>query len=334
MPDITESNQPVRTQDVSDVVINVNVIETPVTSMLPKDTVPMTDFIRTFQMKKLPNVGHKGIPDKKDAGGGGGVPRIAAQSLIQKVRQEYSVGDLVNMMGVPGISSEEEEQQMDAMILLKQQIEQRILSDADFVQGASEDGYETRGLVKWYSNTQGSLYPVPVDARTPAAANGTGAIASFTEESMATILSALVKARGSTLDLMGVGGVDMLDKIATWTVRDPNVSSSIASLRTFNADSKDKRLIRAVMFLDFHQATVKLMHSNYILRARDGGAKHADSDRTLLFFEQRYTKLNFARKPRLVVQKDEGGGPRGFVDAVFRLLVENPLTGGYQRCTS
>lgn len=269
----------------------------------------------------------KGESDEKDAGTGyedvyDGYRMI--EMYIHRWMREIKVGTyqqiLVENSGIPRGQALAKTIAKMIEAMAKDQ-EQRMLSDLDAGAGQNKGEYEWRGLHKWAQSTAQSVLPVPEKYRTPAGAIDTTTWANFDEESLIDILQARYERKGMGKDLQGYVGTQLKRKISHWQVYGKD-ETDMTILRRHN--EKPTTLRQKVDIIDSDFGRIILEASSFINVGGIGDETTDASRRSGLFVDLEDLSLNELRGLKFTPLEDQGGGPRGYIDAFNLLRVDDP----------
>lgn len=319
-----EQDQAGKKPDIQDLIAVVNSDEAPFTSMLPKIKRPL-QVNQMWQGKKYGNVGHKGVLDGKDADTFVSTNRGEIQGRAQKAWNNPAVSDFATEAEVAGLSKGEMAEQIaTSMVNLKLIIEKRALSNEECQIENGTVPNETRGMGKWISATAQSVYPVPVDMRTPAAAILSGALSTVTESTFKTMMRAMFKVRKAPKALHGFVGIELKAVISDWGTYTTSTSSTIANTRAQNIDAEKKTLMNVIDKLVLDTGDVFLHPTAYLYTTAADGEDSAYTHRSGIFLDMDYVGLGYNRAPNVRKLEDKGGGQKAIVDAIFMLVNRNP----------
>jgi hypothetical protein len=320
-----EKNQVGVRESLADLIANVEAQATPFTSMAAKRKKP-NNKIHDWQVKAYPVTGHKGVMDGKDADDFSHNPRERIHGVAQKTWNNPAVSDFAEESEVAGEAKGEMAAQIaDSLVTVKRQIERRCLSDAECsVDNGTNVPNETRGIFKWVDNAAQTLYPVPEKFRTPTGCIYSGALTSFTEADFIALMANGYKLRKSPSKLDGFVGVDLKTKFTDFSVYVTDQSGS-TPIRQFNQDAAKKAVIRCINRLEFDTGTVDLHLSSFLLTNEENGEDGASTHKSGIFLDMSMVGLAYTRMPRVVKLEYKGGGYKAIVDAIFMLMLDNPL---------
>lgn len=250
---------------------------------------------------------------------------------VQKIRRSWKVSDMAEEVSDPaGIKSEVANAIAKSLVELKRDMEAVIGSDNDSQADNASVPYLTRGLGKWLQNGAQTDQPVPEAFRTPAASIDTTAMGSLNESHLQAVLQSVYLQTGENKRYALICGVDFKRALTDMTKTQAGVSSTVAAIRTYNQpDAKEGMIYSAVDLFVGDFGELEIMPSVWLAH----GTANAPSRRAYLLDTSRLT-LRPLRNPGSRRLADNGGGPRGYVDAIFGLQCDNPLGHGKFAATS
>ena len=328
MPSLTSRNQPGRREDISDVIAVVDARQTPISSMIPKGTEP-TNPLMSWQADDYLDPQIVGVVEDKDRTEfENHVGRISLSGRIQITERAPKVSRIAqNVSDVAGVGRKKEmaKSVAKAITVAKRDIECRILCDDDSQEDNGVVGYETRGLFKWIQSTPQTDLPVPEKARTPSTSIYTGAWASIDETLLReTILGSIWDETGTMGNFQFVVGRALKTLITGWTIYSPNVASNTV-IRTFQ--QTDSTVLRAsVDRIEGDFGSLEIQTSPWLHRELDLSiaANKTRAQRSGLILDADMLEIRYAERPNFRHFEDQGGGPRGLVEAIWGLVVKNP----------
>lgn len=324
MPALNETQQEGVPESFLDLITSADMAECPVTSMLSKSAKKKgEDNLHWWTVKGYRKPNLKGTPDLKDVSEFKHNPRKKLYGIRQKTRDGVAVGDLASLNEVAGVSDEMAEQVDDALDVVKQSLEARVLCAHDCLdEDDGDEGMETRGAFSWLSTSAQSTLPVPADFRPDQSYSGT--LAAFDEQELIDMSDGAFKQRRGKKDMLGIVGIDLKSKMDKWlSMRaDEGSRHNVLSVN----QNYNKEFIQCVDRLVLSSATIDLITSNFLLYANTAEAEEtAGTHMSGLFICKDMWNLDFSRDIRVMQLENKGGGPRAFVDAVWCLECLNPL---------
>jgi hypothetical protein len=332
MPGLTEPNQIGKREDLSDLIANVDMRGTPLSTMLKKGGRPKNTLYE-WQVNAYDTPNTAGVPDGEDVGvfDNKAKNRQKLQGRVQKVRRSWKVSDMAEEVSdVAGVKSETAEAIANSLVELKRDMECVIGSDNDSQADNGTDPYLTRGLGKWIQNGAQTDLPVHANYRTPTGSIDTTAMASLTETIVQNIMTSVYLQTGENKRYALVCGTDLKRAFTDMTKTQSGLSASIGAIRTYNQpDAKDGMIYASIDVFVGDFGELELMPSVWLAF----GTNNAPTRRGYLLDTSK-VELKTLRTPGSKRLPDGGGGPRGYVDVIFALQVNNPLGHGKFAATS
>jgi hypothetical protein len=307
----------------------ISVIEsdsTPFTSMVSKRTKP-AQVTHYWQAKQYPTVGHTGVLDGLDATEFNSNQAEELVGVAQKLWYNVGVSDFMedaaHQAGVSG--SAIRAQTSEGLITLKRMIEKRCLSNAEAVRddGVAQ-GNETRGVFKW-ADSSFTIHAVPTNFQTPAGSKYAGTLATFDEDDMGDLGESAYKQRKGQVNLDGFCGIELKRRFTEFTTYQANVTN-YTPVRTLSGNLKDRELVSTIDALVLDSGRYRLHVSSFLKSDKDTGADSATTHKSGIFMDMSMCGLAYTRLPRVVNQEYQGGGHKRIIDALFMLMVDNPLS--------
>lgn len=328
MPSLNTRNQVGRREDLSDVIAVVDARMTPVSSMIPKGGEP-TNPLMQWQADSYPDVNIVGAVEEKDVTEFENMSnRKLLYGRIQITERKPKVSRIAqNVSDVAGIGRKKEFARSVAksITMSKRDIEARILCDDDSQEDNGVVGFETRGLFTWIQTAAQADLPVPEEFRPLTTAIFTGAWANVTEALIReTMLGAIWDETGVLGNFQMVVGRQLKSLITGWTIYSPNVASNTV-IRTFQ--SQDSTVISAAVDrIEGDFGSVELIVSPWLRRDLDMSvaANVTLAQRSGLIFDADMLEIRYNERPNFRAFEDQGGGPRGLVEAIWGLVCRNP----------
>jgi len=323
-------------QSIADIIANIQTTTTPFTSMIAKRTKPVNQP-HTWQGEVYPDVDSKGVPDGKDVQKFDYVPRYLLQCYAQKFWRNPAVSDFADEAAIAGADGGEmARQKAIAMTLLKRKLEQQALSADDTAANSPatdpEQGYTTRGMFSWISNTAQATFPVPAQLLTPAAQIYSSTLNAFKEgtatpasgTTFATMCASSYIQRKGPLTMDAFLGIYLKQQITQFTTYSENLAS-FTSVRQFQRDGDTKTLTNTIDQLVTDTGSVRLHVSSYLRKTTSTGADSAYTHKSGIIVDMDMVGLAYTRLPRIVPQEYKGGGPRAICDCIGIVMCDNPL---------
>jgi hypothetical protein len=255
--------------------------------------------------------------------------RARLYGRIQKMWRLPKVDDLAESVSdVAGIGRKREMARSVTRSLqeLARDLESVFCSDQDSTEQSGTTPYKTRGLGSWISNSaqSDSATAVPAAYRTPAASITTTATNSITDGTIQALLQSLYEQCGKNKSYTLLCGPTLKRRFTGFQQVQFGSTNTGATVRLFNQDAADLSYTAKIdlfsgdfgdlaltpsLFLAKDQVTASQLRRGYILDM-DG------------------VSIRYNRRPRYMPLDDAGGGPRGIVDTIAALQVDNPLVHG------
>jgi hypothetical protein len=314
-------------EDLLDVLTVVDAKNTPISSSVAKTGADITNpSVYSYLADSYNTPSTDGVVDSADVSefSDATANRVLLSARAQKMRRTVRVSDFqANLADVAAIGRKKEFARATAKALteLKRDIEATISSDNDSVEGSGSVAYKTRGLGSWIASGAQSDLPVPASQRTPSASLNNTATASLTETNLQNVLQSIYEQTGSQDRLILVAGPSLKKAITNFTRFTVNSTSNVFNLRqTAQAAGSDK-LVSNISFYEGDFSTVEIVTSLFLAaNASTDAEKYARG----YVMSPEHLMLRYGRRPRFQELEDQGGGPRGLVDAIVSLAVMSP----------
>lgn len=326
MPGIVERTQTNKREDISDLMIQARINETPFLAMVSKgDEARNTLFEWPIDQPIAPRT--TGVPDDQDATAFQNMSpdRTKLKGRLQIFERLPKVSRLADKVSdVAGVGNRREfaKQVVKAISACALDIETRCMSTDDSADESVAGAYETRGAAEWIKATAQTDLPVPAAYRTPAASIYSGTLAAFTEESFKGLLQSRWNSTNRKGTLRAFVGSSFKSKVDTWSFFAPDVGSH-TMVRRMNSDVSDRKVTQVVDFLNTSFGNVEMYLHAYLFY--DGAdAASAQTPLGALVLDMDYVNLAFNQRPTKNALPDLGGGPRAQIEAIAGLRVTNP----------
>jgi len=314
-------------EDLLDVLTVVDAKNTPISSSVAKTGADITNpSVYSYLADSYNSPSTDGVVDSADVSefSDATANRVLLSARAQKMRRTVRVSDFqANLADVAAIGRKKEFARATAKALteLKRDIEATISSDNDSVEGSGSTAYKTRGLGAWIASSPTADLPVPASQLTPSASITNTATGSLTETNLQDVLQSIYEQTGSQDRLILVAGPSLKKAITNFTRFTVNSTSNVFNLRqTAQAAGSDK-LVSNISFYEGDFSTVEIVTSLFLAaNASTDDEKYARG----YVMSPDHLMLRYGRRPRFQELEDQGGGPRGLVDAIVSLAVMSP----------
>lgn len=312
-------------EDLKDVLTILEPEETPFTSMVKKGPAPAATYIEVMA-DTLRAVRTTGTPEGRDAGRGGNktLKRQRFGTNLHRVMDEFAVTDvqqkISNAGGTAAVSDEYDNSKAKAIRETKRDIEAICCGSQEMQAGTDEADMQTRGIYTWLSTSAQSVHPVPSDFR-PASAQVASGKTAVTEAELNTVLVAVKRAYGVKKTFQGLAGDTVISTVDNFTRVQP---SSTNQRYVVSEDASKHEITMMVKVFESSAARLELIPTQFNKVTSAG----ADDVYTMYILNMALWELQFLDSLHSQDLTDEGGGPRGFVKAIFGLLCKHPKGNG------
>lgn len=215
-------------------------------------------------------------------------------------------------------------------LALKRDIEAALCSDNEFQQASGANPSKTRGLGKWFDASNSNISAL---YRTPSGSIDTTAMASLTESIIQGVLQSIYKQTGQKMTYTALCGPVFKSKFKDFTMTSAGSTNVQASVRVFNENISDKKIMATVDVYEGDFGTLELVPSLFLAYDYSAGAT-TNADRRCYVLDPSNMKLRLNQAIKVTPLPDQGGGPRKMIDCIFGLQVNSPLKGGKFAATS
>ena len=321
-------------EDLADVISVIDQKNTPVTSRIKAGSDLTNGSVFSWQADSYNDPSFDGVLTNADVTtfDDPAKNRVLLSGRAQKFRRSIKVDDFAqNVDNIAGVGKKKEMARgvSRALIELKRDMESAFCSSNDSQEQSGTNPYKTRGLGSWISSSAQTDLPVPASFRTPSASINTTATSSLTESDVAAVLQSVYEQTGTidTMDL--VTGPNLKKRFSEFT-RYSSGSNTALSTRQYTASLNDRTVISTVDTYIGDFGTINLVPT--LFNAKDAAAAVQSARGYLLNMDM--LESRYGRRPRFQELEDQGGGPRGLVDAIAALVCWNPKGLGKFSATS
>jgi hypothetical protein len=313
-------------EDLTDILSVVVPEETPVTSMIAKGRGPKAVY-HEWQVDTLEAPEFAGVAEGEDVSdfNNKGEYRERLGNYIQKFRRAWAVSDIQESVDTAGVPSEKARSKAKCLQEIKRDIESAICSDGDRAAGPI---HKLRGLGDWID----SAGPADVGAayRTPSGSINATAMASLTEALFNGVLQSVYEQHGSRKSLTLVAGPALKKAVTGFTRAE---GATTAKAYQVHEQAGSKKITFDVSIYDGPFNVIAIVPS--LFNGRTSGGALTDTVRCRGYLlDPSLLSIGYMKQPGAQELENQGGGPRGYVDAILTLCVKNPLGLGKFNATA
>lgn len=328
MPGLIETNQVGAREDLSDYIVNIERTDTPLFTMIPKDTVNKTHFeTQVDDYGATDDI--TGVTSSADAVSFDNMVenRGLIENYVMKMWEKPMVDDFSeNVNENPALSEGEYvESVRKAIVRLKFRVEKLAMSQVQAVAQTGATPYRTCSMFGFLTSAAPTgAQTVPERFRTPSAQRYTSTVAALDEEDLHDLLQEVFESTNGQGKFTGIVGSELKQRISSFSIYRANVSSNTFVRQINNPASDTLTWMVDVLVGDFGQIDlVPSTRINYF--DADGVATSSTIRRgSGLILDLSKWGLAFKRKPGHKRLEDKGGGPRGIVDTIFGIRCKSP----------
>jgi hypothetical protein len=311
-------------EDITDMISRVEPEDCPLVSMLNKSEAPMAT-VHEWQVDSYGNPKFSPARDGADVTNfnNRAENRQRINNRLQILQESWSVGKLQEKIsrggGTAGVSSEKAKSQAATMIMLKEGMEACIASDQDIAEESGNYGDQLRALGKFTDATNTDF---PAFARTPLASIGT--TSSLTEATFNAVIQSRYKASGRKRKTVLFAGPSLKNKITNFVRAE---SASVGNTYRVQQMASEKTVTFSVNTYESDYGSVDIIPDLFLGRTSGADADTTSYERGYLL-DMDMVSLSIMDNITQYELADQGGGPRGFAEAIFTLVVNNPKALG------
>ena len=307
--------------------------QAPVYGMLPKQSATADLVEWTVDNLRTPSIDNA-VLEGADVGEDGGNPLEANDGFegqfgglarlnnrLQHFRDTFRVSKKQEMVdSVTPVKIQEAEEKAASQIL--RDIELAICSDSPFTARTANSGQKFRGLGKWIQNeahTDTGINDVPADFRTPTASILDNVNEDLTETRFNGMLTSVFEETGETQDLVLVAGTEVRNAIIDGFTRTRTAPVASTNLLVGNSTVFNQGDGAEVMY------NVEVFQGPYgIVKIISANPKCLPNQKRAYLLDP--SLLGYAEGMNIgsTMLEDQGGGPRGYIDAMGTLCVKGP----------
>ena len=330
MAELLPSNQVGAREDLADLIAIADQKATPLVSAARKSTAP-TNPLFSWLVDGYAAVDRSGVLSNEDATtfSNPAEQRARLYGRIQKLWRKPKVSDIAeSVTDVAGIGIKREMANAVTRSLkeIARDLEATFCSDQDSTEESGATPFKTRGLGSWISSSAqaDSGTAVPTAYRTPSTSISTATIADTTESVIQGLLQSVYEQTGKSKTFTLLCGPTLKRRFTEMTQVQFGTTNTAAVVRTYNADLSDNKISYKVDVFSGDFGEIMLVPSLYIRT----DVSSAASLRSGFLVDMDGVHIRYNRRPRYTPLPDLGGGPRGVIDTIAALQVDNPLTHG------
>jgi hypothetical protein len=323
-------------EDLADVISVVDAKNTPISSMAKKGADLTNGSVFSWQADSYNDPSFDGVLTNADVStfADPAANRALLSGRAQKFRRSIKVDDFAqNVDNVAGVGKKKEMARgvSRSLVEMARDIESAIASDNDSQEQSGATPFKTRGLGKWITDSAQTDLPVPAAYRTPAASTFTSALSGLTEANVQSLLQSIYTVTGQINTMVLVCGPELKRKFTEFTrFATGSDAAQELSIRTFTQPTEARKITAKVDTFEGDFGTISLLPS--LFNAKD--QNEATQIRRGYLLDPNMIELRYGRRPRFQELEDQGGGPRGLIDAICALVCWNPKSLGKFSSTS
>lgn len=297
---------------------------TPFVSLVAKGTASAT--LTETVCDNLRAARTKGSKEGTNAKGGNNKAKNRARfgNYCHRVFDEFGVTDVQQAVTKKGGNAVTDDEYGDAKAKaykeIKRDMEAICLSNVE-MQGGSDDDMITRGFFKWIQNTAQATNPVPEKYRTPAASllhGAFGSIPLFTENELNAVLKSLVSVYGDAKTFQLLAGLDVVDTIDRFS----RINESTTNARYhINEPSGSKTISMEVSIFKSSFGRLEVQTDLFVRFGADDVSGNAKAGAII---NKELWELQFLEEMMASDERDQGGGPWGWMRGMFANMCRNP----------
>ena len=287
--------------------------ETPILSLCAKGKASATLTEWNTDRLKTPNTA--GISEGTDVTSfeDKGEARARIGNYVQIFRESWIVSNLQNAV-TTSAPMDAASAEAKAIREIKRNIEATLCSNNEM---SADNGvgtpYATRGLGAWLQVAAQAVNPVPSDYRTP-----TGSILTAipTENTFNAMIASIFSRNGEMNSLTLVAGIALRQSVANFSRQDNNINETVYNVMQ---NATEKKITLSVQIFDSDFGMVKLINGN---------PDCMPSPNQGYCINPKYLAFNTLISLGSQRLQNQGGGERGYIEAVGALVCKHPQAHG------
>lgn len=311
-------------EDLADLMSVVEPEKTPVTSLIPKG--PAAKAMHTeWGIDAMDEVEFEAVAEGADVDSHDDPTEHRARigNYQEKLRKTWNVTREQNLVSTAGVADEVANAKTKKVKEIKRDWEGLICSDQE---QASSNPTKLRGLGTWIQNGAQTVNPVPAAYRTPAASIDTTATSSLTDDTLGDVIQSVFEQSGDdAASFQLVAGPTFMRAVTNLQRATGTTTSSLTY--HVNQDANEHKITLKVREYETDFGTLFMVPSLFNGRTSGGGITDQCRARAYLLNPDKLMLKDLAPLAGFE-QDDNGAGPRGYVEIISTLAVENPLAFG------
>jgi hypothetical protein len=312
-------------EDLSDVIALVDAKSKPLLALAKKGAELVNPDVHSWQADGYNAPSFDGVLSNADVSSydNPAANRAKLSGRCQKFRRSIQVDDFAaNISDVAGIGRKKEMARGAAKAIeeIGRDIEAAFCSDRDSQQQSGVNPYRTRGLGSWITPTAQTDLAVDANYRTPAASCITTATDSISESTVQNMLQSIYEQTGQVKDRVLLSAPTLKRRFTEFTRTQAGSANVALNIKTYTTNASDKKIVSTVDVFEGDFGSLTLMPSLFL--AQDQAA--ASQTRRGYILDPEMVEVRYGRRPAFRELQDEGGGPRGLIEAIAGLVVYNP----------
>lgn len=333
MAQATSYNVSGNREDLLDVLSILEPEDTPLLSTLSKSKSP-TNIYQEWQVDNLSAPAFAGVLDGADvtAFSNASASRARIGNYGQIFRRDWAVSQVQELSNPAGVQSEVAQSKSKKLREIKRDIESAIGSDNDMQADNGTVPYLTRGIGSWVNNSAQTTNAVPASFRTPTGSIDSTATASLTEATFNGVFTSIYQQSGGKRAYTLFAGPSLKSAISNFQ----RVTGATGTTKTYQVcqDASEHAIdLNVEMYRgDYHDVSIIPTLFNGVVSG-DTTITNQRKARGYVI-DPELVSLGYMKGLGSQELENQGGGRRGYVDAIISVVVKNPLGLGKFAATS
>lgn len=314
-------------EDLADLIAIADMKATPFLTAAKKSAAP-TNPLFSWLVDALDPARRTGVLGNEDAATfeNKAANRARLYGRVQKLWRLPKVSDIAeNVSDVAGLGVKAEMRAAIARSMkeIARDIEAVLCADQDSQAESGTLPNLTRGLGSWISNSaqSDSATAVPSAFRTPTGSISTATTANVTDTVVQALLQSIYTQTGQRKRLTGLVGPTLKRSFTAMTQVQFGSTNVASAVRVYNAELAAGIVGASVDLFVGDFGELELVPSMYLRTDVSEAASLCSG----FILDMDSISIRYNRRPRYTPLQDGGGGPRGIIDAIVGLQVDNPL---------